>query len=196
MNSMKKTLFLSLMLMFAAFSAPIAFAAGLPAARNLQADALRARPGHLPVLVFFSARSCAYCKEVENLYLKPMYADADYRDKVIIRQVDIDSTRVMQDFSGKSTSGVAFARRYGVSLTPTIKLLDARGRELVPALVGVSSPDFYGSYLDQAITAAGARLRKHSARHQSSLSKHGRSGQQAAAASDAPSAAPTRRGAG
>ncbi|MHB8455580.1 MAG: thioredoxin fold domain-containing protein [Acidiferrobacterales bacterium] len=167
------------MLTFAAFSAPIAVAAGLPAARNLQADALRARP----VLVFFSARSCAYCKEVENLYLKPMYADAGYRDKVIIRQVDIDSTRVMRDFSGKSTSGVAFARRYGVSLTPTIKFLDARGRELVPALVGVSSPDFYGSYLDQAITAAGARLREHSARHPPSLSKHSHSGRQAAAAS-------------
>ncbi len=144
-------------ILFLSLVVPLA-AAGLPTARNLQADARQAARERLPVLMFFYANSCAYCKEVENLYLEPMYADAVYRKKVIIREVNIGSKRALRDFSGRMTSDVAFARRYGVSLTPTIKLLDAHGRELVPPLVGVGNPDFYGSYLDAAIAAAGNKL--------------------------------------
>ncbi len=140
--------------------APLAAASGLPAARNLQADAREAARDRLPVLVFFYANSCAYCKEVDELYLEPRYADTVYRKKVIIREVNIDSARTLRDFSGRMTNDAAFAQRYGVSLTPTIKLFDAHGRELVPALVGVADPDFYGSYLDAAVAAAGHKLRK------------------------------------
>jgi len=194
---MKTQFFLWLLLSVAAlFTTPVMAATGLPAAKDLRADALQAGRGHVPVLVYFSAESCSYCKEVEELYLRPMYADAAYRDKVIIRQVDIESTGVLRDFSGKRTNGAAFARRYGVSVTPTIKLLDAKGRELVPALVGVSSPDFYGSYLDAAIIAADAKLREHPV-SRPSLSTHRYSTRRSAAeTSDVPSASPTRHGAG
>ncbi|MHB8345828.1 MAG: thioredoxin family protein [Acidiferrobacterales bacterium] len=138
---------------------PLAAAAGLPVARNLHADGQLAARERLPVLVFFYAHSCAYCKEVDELYLQPRYADAAYRKKVIFREVNIRSGRALRDFSGKMTSAAAFASRYGVSLTPTIKLLDAHGREVVPSLVGVASPDFYGSYLDAAVAAADNKLR-------------------------------------
>ena len=136
-----------------------ALAAGLPPAGNLQAAARRAARNRLPVLVFFYQNSCAYCKEVDELYLEPRYADVAYRRKVIIREVNIDSARPLRDFSGKMTTDSAFARRYRVSLTPTIQLFDAHGRELVPPLVGVGNADFYGSYLDSAVAAAGHELR-------------------------------------
>lgn len=177
----------------AVFFAAAAAAGGLPQARDFRADALRAGRGHVPVMVFFSAESCSYCKEVEELYLKPMYADAARRGKVMIRQVQIDSTGKLRDFSGKTTDAAGFARQYRVSLTPTIKFLDASGRELVPALVGVSSPDFYGSYLDADIDAADAKMRQHEERHSI---RHRSSRQSAAATSGAPSAVPMPRDAG
>ncbi len=152
--------FLGLLLSLAV---PLAAAAGLPVARNLQADGQMAAREHLPVLIFFYAHSCAYCKEVDELYLQPRYADATYRNKAIFRAVNIRSDRALRDFSGRMTSDAAFASHYNVSLTPTIKLFDGHGREVVPSLVGVTNPDFYGSYLDAAVATADNKLRTESA---------------------------------
>ncbi len=147
-------------LFFAVLLLPLAAAAALPVATDLQAVARRAERSRVPVLVFFYAHSCAYCREVDHLFLEPEYADPAFHRKVIIRQVNVRSTRALRDFSGAMTSQAAFARRYGVALTPTVILLDAHGRQLVPPLVGVGNPDFYGSYLDAAVTRAAAKLQR------------------------------------
>ncbi|MEJ2655267.1 MAG: hypothetical protein P8Z69_08205, partial [Acidihalobacter sp.] len=54
-----------------------------------------------------------------------------------------------------------FARRYHVSFTPTVLLLDAKGRLLAKPLVGLTTEDFYGAFLDEAIDEAVARMRRH-----------------------------------
>jgi hypothetical protein len=45
-----------------------------------------------------------------------------------------------------------------VRVAPTVSFLSARG-EVAPPLVGYSSPDFYGAYLDDRIEQARAALR-------------------------------------
>ena len=43
-------------------------------------------------------------------------------------------------------------------MTPTVMMYAPDGRSLVPAIVGVSLPDFYGQYLEQAIEVAQGKL--------------------------------------
>ena len=123
----------------------------IPTAVDLNQDAEEAARRHLPILVMFSAESCAYCRLVEDDFLKPMIYSGDYSNKVIIRRVTIDSNADMRDFHGKHMTTDAFASQQKVSLTPTLKLYDADGHELVPNIVGINTVDFYGGYLDDAI---------------------------------------------
>ncbi|OGI43659.1 MAG: hypothetical protein A2150_02205 [Candidatus Muproteobacteria bacterium RBG_16_64_11] len=134
-------------------------AAELPVATNLRLDGDQVRRERLPILVFFASHSCPYCYEVEELYLKPRLASGEYRNKVIMRVVYTDGALRLRDFGDRQTDHAAFARRYGVTFTPTIKMLDADGVELVPGLVGLTTRDFYGAYLDEAIGSALTKLR-------------------------------------
>ncbi len=126
----------------------------LPLAADFHADAAQARALKRPILVFFAAESCPYCHAVETLYLAPLHNDDAYTDKVVIRVVRVERQTQLRDFAGRNTTHAAFAQSYGVKLTPVVKLLDANGKELAPALIGYSSPDFYGAYLEQTIEAA------------------------------------------
>lgn len=155
---MRRVAVLILLWWCAGFSVSL-WAADLPVADDLRADGERAGRERLPILVFFASHSCPYCYEVEEHYLKPRIASGEYRTKAIVRVVYTDSPRRLHDFNGRKTDHAAFARRYGVRFTPTIKLVDADGIELSPSLVGLTTRDFYGFYLDEAINGALTKLR-------------------------------------
>lgn len=137
-----------------------ALAAGvLPPARDFVADARASGNGTAPILVFFTSESCPYCREVENLYLRPMQERGTYRGRLLIRTVEVGGTAPLTDFAGRLMSHGEFARRERVSFTPVIRLYDAGGRELVPQILGYTTPDFYLGYLEQAIEQAIVRAR-------------------------------------
>ncbi len=156
---MKRFMLMVSVLLTAILLAQGVVAAGLPVAADLQTDGQLAQKERLPLLVFFSAQSCHYCEVVRSLYLGPMYTSGDYAGKVIMREVQVESGRSLRDFKGDKISQVDFARRYGISLTPQIMFMDSEGKQLVPALVGLSTPDFFGGYLDESIDAALAGMR-------------------------------------
>ncbi len=134
-------------------------AEALPWARDLAADARTADAGRMPVLVFFTSASCPYCREVESLYLHPMYVRGDYRGRLLIRVVEVGGRAPLTDFAGWRTDHGEFADRERVTFMPVIRLYDAAGRELVPQLLGYTTPDFYLGYLEQAIEQAIHRVR-------------------------------------
>lgn len=134
---------------------PVMAAEGLPPARDFAADAA----GRTPILVFFTNASCPYCREVENLYLRPMHSRGDYRGRLLIRVVEVGGGTALVDFTGQRTNHGEFASRERVTFTPVIRLYDATGHELVPQLFGYSTPDFYLGYLEQAIEQAIQRAR-------------------------------------
>lgn len=150
-----------LMLLIGLLLVPSAWAADavLPMAENFRVDARQAHHQRVALLVFFSAKSCQYCETMRELFLAPMFASDDYSDKVIMREVQVDSGRELRDFEGKKSSHRDFALRYRVGLTPQIWFLDPSGKELVPALVGLSTPELFAGYLDAAIDAAVANMR-------------------------------------
>ena len=138
--------------------AAAADAAGVPVARDFQADAAQARARRVPILVLVEAKDCVYCRRVLDEFLIPMSRNADYQAKVILRRVTTRSPLVLVDFSGRRVSQAAFVKAHGVKFTPTVLLLGPDGEELVEPLVGLSTPDYYGAFLDQAIDGAREKL--------------------------------------
>jgi thioredoxin-related protein len=114
----------------------------------------------LPILLMFSAKYCSYCVRLEEEFLKPMLRSGDYGDKVLIRKMKIDGSGTVRDFDGKQIPVDEFTDRYNISVTPTVVFLDGSGAQLAPKRVGLSTPDFYGGYLDQSIDLALDVLRR------------------------------------
>ena len=131
----------------------------LQAARDLPGDAAQASERQLPILVLFSSSYCGYCTIVREDFLKPMLKSGDYDDKVIMRVVNIDSSEDMRDFEGRTVFAEDFADRRGVFVTPTVKFFGPDGYETAPDLVGLTTVDYYGGFLDNAIEESLAHLR-------------------------------------
>lgn len=131
----------------------------LPMAKDMTKVARDAKQRRAPILVLFSSAGCHYCAEVRDEFLIPTTRNADYDNKVVMVEVEAGSSMRMIDFDGKVTTHADFAQRYGISMTPTVKLMDDQGREVAVPLVGIVSRDYYGGFLDQAIDAGLARIR-------------------------------------
>jgi thioredoxin-related protein len=131
----------------------------LPMASDLSKLAQEAKEKRAPILILFSSAGCHYCGQVRSEFLIPTTLNADYDNKVIMVEIEAGSSMRLVDFDGQPTAHGEFAARYQVHMTPTVKLLDAQGREAAIPLVGIVSRDYYGGFLDQAIDAALAKIR-------------------------------------
>jgi len=134
----------------------------LEPARELSADAALASARGLPILLAVTRELCSYCEQLKARILLPMLRSGEYEQRVIIRELRLDSDQTIRGFDGKATTPGRLAEAYDASFAPTVLLVDASGRELVPRMVGVNTLDMYGYYLDQAIDQAHAALRSRS----------------------------------
>lgn len=125
----------------------------------MQRDSQSAKNRKLPILLMFSASYCDYCNIIKDKFLKPMLISGEYTDKVLIRVLEIDGTEDFRGINGELIDPGEFADKHGVSLTPTLVFFDATGREINERLIGVTTVDFYGYYLDQAINNSLATVR-------------------------------------
>jgi thioredoxin-related protein len=132
---------------------------GVPIARDLQKDAGLAKDKNGVVLVMFSGPQCGYCQTVLNEFLIPMSRNAEYQAKLVMRKVELSSPREMKDFQGDKTPHRSFAGASGVRLIPTIMVFDTDGKLLSKPVVGLSTIDYYGEHLDQAIDNGLAKVR-------------------------------------
>jgi thioredoxin-related protein len=128
-------------------------------AQDLALEAKAAETARLPILVMYSRPNCGYCTQVLREFLEPMQRNAEYRDKVIMRVVKAGSRAKLRDFSGGMTTHGDFARENGVGMVPAIHLYDSWGAPLAEPLVGLTTPDYYGGFLDQRIDEALAKVR-------------------------------------
>jgi len=118
-------------------------------------------------LVLFSQDACAYCQIVREHYLRPLAASRP--DGLQIAEIELGGRRTMLDWQGTRRSHAEMGRAHGVRFAPTVMFLDSQGRELAPAIVGLSN-DFFGAYLEARIAAAKAALRASAAAARSSSS--------------------------
>ena len=106
---------------------------------------------NIPIVLFFSSEHCEYCDLVRNEFLNHLATDPAFMDRLLLREVRMDSIRPLLDFSRQSITHAAFSERRTVELVPTIQFTDGVGDILVEDIVGVTTLEFYGAYLEQAI---------------------------------------------
>jgi thioredoxin-related protein len=99
----------------------------------------------------FTSPYCPYCERVKTQYLGPMADDPAYRDKVIIRQIEAGSDWTLVGFDGKKTTHGAYAASQKIALVPTVKVVDAQGKDLAKPIVGFLTPDYYFGYIQDAM---------------------------------------------
>ncbi|MCW8956046.1 MAG: thioredoxin fold domain-containing protein [Gammaproteobacteria bacterium] len=156
---MKKLfLFILILLLVAAWRVYAATSQQLPEVSNLQQLGQEAKAKNLPILILFSMRSCPYCDFIRDDYLRPMLDDPAYINKIIIREIHTDSFKNIVDFEGNKVEAMELAQHYQATLAPTLVFIDSKGQQLVEKMVGVTTPDFYGGYLDRAINQSYQRL--------------------------------------
>ncbi len=119
-----------------------------------------AAAGHLPIMLVFTRPGCPYCARAKKDHLEPMSANPAYDAKVVVREIEATNDLIpLRDFDGGLTTHGDFARKYAVTIVPTVIVVDGAGKPLAEAIVGLNVPDFYNLYLEQALDAARLQMR-------------------------------------
>jgi hypothetical protein len=77
-----------------------------------------------------------------------------------VRQINRDSDAPLVDFRGQATTHARFAAAAKVRRAPVVAFHGPTGQALADPIVGARLPDFYQSYLEEAIEASATRFRK------------------------------------
>lgn len=126
----------------------------LPPSRSLPDELAAALRQGQPLIVMVSLEGCIFCKIARQSHLAPMH-----RQGQPIVQVDMRSAQTVLDFDGRPTTHDELARRWKVSITPTLLFFGPRGREVAERMEGAYQPDFYGPYLDDRLSRSRAALK-------------------------------------
>jgi len=132
----------------------------LAVARDFARDGRDLSAKKLPMLVLYSQADCPWCERARREYLVPMQRDAAYRDRVVLRQIDIDSDAPLTDFAGHPTTHREFGKAERARVAPTVMIYGPGGERLSDPIVGFRIPDFYGAYLERAIDEGLATVRR------------------------------------
>ncbi len=161
---MNVRLFKSLLILASMLAAPIrvgAFtSAEVPLLTNLEAAADEILQGCRPLLLEFASDYCEYCSLLEENILKPIRRNRDYDNRVVMRKVMLGDTAPITGFAGQPTSADKLGTKYQIRVTPTLLFVDQGGKEIAERMVGVTTLDFYGGYLDEALDTAKLHLEK------------------------------------
>ncbi len=131
----------------------------VPVAADLQQLGDQALSRELPILLTFTSLICSYCELLEQDFLQPMLLSGEYRDRVMIRKLELGPGTSVTDFDGKKIMASELSSRYRVFVTPTLLFVDGNGKELAERIVGINTPELFGGYLDDCIETALLHLR-------------------------------------
>lgn len=130
--------------------------AALPAAKSLPDELALALKGGGPLVVMVSLDGCPFCKTVRENYLSPLRA----QESSMVVQVDMRSATPVRDFNAATLTHDQLVRSWGITMAPALLFFGPSGVEVAPRLVGVSSRDYYGAFLDDRLAQARANLAK------------------------------------
>ena len=131
---------------------------GLADVQDFRIEAKESKQKQVPILVLFMSSYCPYCEVALHDFLLPMHRNPEYDNKVILRQLDINSKEKLIDFQGKITTPIGFANASKIWAVPTVMLFDSEGHELTN-IAGLLTVDFYRAYLDTAISESQEKMR-------------------------------------
>jgi len=120
--------------------------------RNFSALSEEAASNNKIIMLEISASYCDYCRTLEEEIIKPMLRSGDYTKDVLIRRLEIDDSYSINNISGEKTTPAELAEKFKIKITPTLLFLDADANEVSERILGVYSLDFYGGYVDEALS--------------------------------------------
>jgi len=132
----------------------------LPVAKDLRELGRSSSKKVVPILLLFAEEDCNYCKRLEGDVLGPLRLSGVDPHQVIVRKVMLESYETIRDFSGKTRGAESYGMEKGVSVVPTVALVDENGLDLVPKIVGYQASGLYESYLDEAIKVSTLLLKQ------------------------------------
>ncbi len=132
----------------------------LQTATDLRAEAALANRSGGPLILLFSRQDCTYCRAIKRDYLQPLASNLRYRDKVVVRQINQDSDAPITDFRGERSTHARFAAVEKIKLVPVVAFYGPDGKRLTDPIIGTRLPDFYQSYLEQAIEKSVLALKR------------------------------------
>lgn len=112
------------------------------------------------LLIFASSRYCPWCGLVTNDQLLPRLK-ASGLPKIAVIEFDIDDSTPLPAPSGGPLKGLrlpvnlsplSWAKAHKIRVVPTITAVNQQLSPLRAPLIGYSSADFYGAYLEEQIT--------------------------------------------
>jgi thioredoxin-related protein len=116
-----------------------------------------ARDGSV-IVALFSLQGCPYCVAIRRDQLRHLAREQAARGLRVVEYDRSDTTPFEAKIPRAAASPAALAATLGIRLAPTVVFLGSDGSELAERLVGYSSPDFYGAYLEQRIEQARGRV--------------------------------------
>jgi len=126
--------------------------------QNFQQVAATARTRGVPILVVFCTFWCQHCDVLEQQVLKPMMLKDKYRERILLKKLEVDSDSTITGFDGRQYRSDEIGKMYNVDLYPTMVFFDANGREVSQRIVGMNLVvehvvDKLDSAIDKAVQA-------------------------------------------
>ena len=116
----------------------------IPVLQNFDASLAAARAHAHPLVLYVSRSDCTFCRAFEQDVLGPLVKSEVFAGKVRFRELIMD----------KDPAASALAQRLDVHVTPTLIFLDGHGREVSRRILGYNRNEFFGYYLERAVTQA------------------------------------------
>ena len=130
---------------------------------QLSATSRQLQEGRLAgLLVFASSKHCPWCGLVSNDQLLPRLRTPGLA-KIAIVEFDINDPTPVITASDQHSGGLrlpsnlsplAWAKAHKIRVVPTVTAVNSQLTPLRTPLIGYSSADFYGAYLEEQITQA------------------------------------------
>lgn len=117
--------------------------------RNLQLSAVESVEAGKVLVVYVTMEGCPYCAKLEAELLLPALRRNELDDAYFVELSWTHETIV--NFEGEHETASSLLQKYGVSVTPTMLFLGPDGEQLVSAVVGYQSEDFYWQYFSAAL---------------------------------------------
>jgi thioredoxin-related protein len=109
---------------------------------------IQAQKSQRPLVLIVTLPHCPYCEVVLNQYLWPI------RNEITLFQISVKSSENLKDFDGTLITQAAWSRKAKIKVAPTLIFFGEDSVEIAPRLIGISSEDYYGAYLDERISKA------------------------------------------
>jgi thioredoxin-related protein len=132
----------------------------VPETKDLKALGEDSKRSGLPIILVFSADDCEHCERLEEDVLRPLIYSGELEDMGLLRKYKVDGVVSILDFDGQRRDAEDYSILRDVEFTPTIQIMDANGKEIVPAIVGYQTPGLFLAYLKEAIKTSKKILRE------------------------------------